>query len=134
MVTLMVIELDLIEQFRGLSLVCEVIADSVKLGMLKLTSGLLDEIRESQKSYVALVDYFSSANEDKDFRVNKNGILKVRGRVCVPGVSKLKKTILEESHWSCLSIHPGATKMYKDLKKMFGLLGMKRDAAQLIYS
>lgn len=41
MATLMVRELDLIEQFRDLSLVCEVTADSVKLGMLKLTSGFL---------------------------------------------------------------------------------------------
>jgi len=27
--------------------------------------------------------------------------------------------ILEESHRSSLSIHPGATKMYHDLKKLF---------------
>lgn len=47
MTTLMVIKLDLIEQFRDLSLVCEVTVDSVRLGMLKLTSGFLDEIRES---------------------------------------------------------------------------------------
>lgn len=45
MVMLMVKELDLIEQFRDLSFVCEVIVDSVKLGTLKLTSGFIDEIR-----------------------------------------------------------------------------------------
>lgn len=42
---LMVSELDLIEQFRDLSLVCENTPNSVKLGMLKLTSGILDAIR-----------------------------------------------------------------------------------------
>lgn len=37
METLMVRELDLIEQFKDLSLVCEVTADSVRYGILKLT-------------------------------------------------------------------------------------------------
>lgn len=48
MLALMARELCFIKQFRDLSLVCEVIVDSVRLGMLKLTSGFLDEIRESQ--------------------------------------------------------------------------------------
>lgn len=47
MTTLMVRELDLIEQFRDLSLDCEVIASSVRLGMLKLISDFLNEIRDS---------------------------------------------------------------------------------------
>ena len=41
---LMVRELDLIEQFRDLSFICKVNSSCVKLGMLKLTSGILDEI------------------------------------------------------------------------------------------
>ena len=40
-------------------------------------------------------------------------------RVCVPDVPELKKSIIEEGHRSGLSIHPGATKMYQDLKKVF---------------
>ena len=42
----MVREMEMIEQFRDMSLVCEKTHDSVKLGMLKLTSGILEEIRE----------------------------------------------------------------------------------------
>lgn len=98
MATLMVREFDLIEQFRDLSLVCEMTVDSVKLGMLKLTSGFLDEIRESQKLNVALVGRMSSVSEDKYFRVNENVILKFWYKVCVLNVRELKKTILEESH------------------------------------
>ena len=41
---LMMRELELLEQFRDLSLVCEETSSGVKLGMLKLTSGILDEI------------------------------------------------------------------------------------------
>ena len=42
--------------------------------------------------------------------------------------------ILEESHRSSLSIHPGATKMYHDLKELFWWSGLKRDVAQFVYS
>lgn len=60
---LMVRELELIEQFRDMSLVCEDTPRSVKLGMLRLTSGILDEIREGQKSDVKLVDRLALINQ-----------------------------------------------------------------------
>jgi len=42
MFALMVKELELIEQFRDLSLVCELTPESVKFGMLKLTGNILE--------------------------------------------------------------------------------------------
>jgi len=33
---------------------------------------------------------------------------------------------MEEAYKSSLSIHPGATKMYQDLKKMFWWSGIKK--------
>lgn len=45
MLTLTVRELELIEQSKYLSLVCEMTHNSMKLVMLKLTSGILEEIR-----------------------------------------------------------------------------------------
>jgi hypothetical protein len=65
--------------------------------------------------------------KEKDFRVDENGIMKFRDRVCVPNVPELKRMILEEGYRSSLSIHPEAMKMYQDLKKLFWWLGMKRD-------
>lgn len=53
---LMVRELELIEQFIDTSLVCEEILNSLKLGMLKLISGILEEIREVQKIDAGVVD------------------------------------------------------------------------------
>ena len=60
---MMVRELDLIEQFRDLSLVCESTLKCVRLGMLKLTSGILEEIRIGQKSDVNLVDKLTLINQ-----------------------------------------------------------------------
>jgi len=45
---LMVRELDLLEQFRDLSLACEITPNSIRLGMLTVTSDLLKEIREGK--------------------------------------------------------------------------------------
>src|SRR4051812_12668629 len=133
---LMVKELDLIKQFRDLSLVCEGTPNSVKLGMLKLTSGILEEIREGQKADVELIDKLTLINQGKggEFRVDKNGILKFGDRVCVPNFSELRKNILEEGHRSGLSIHPGATKMYHDLKKLLWWHGMKKEIAEFVNS
>jgi len=118
---LMVKELELIEQFQDLSLLSELTPDGVKLGMLKLTSNILEEIKNGQKEDLELVDQVVLVNQSKgvDFRLDKNGILMLRDRVCVPDVLELKKRILEKGHRSSLGIHPGATKMYQDLKRLF---------------
>lgn len=83
-----------------------------------------------------LVDLLSSMNpnEENDFKVDEHGVLRFRGRVCVPNNHDMKKMILEESHRSSMSIHPGANKVYQDLKKMFLWPGMKRHMAQFMYA
>ena len=53
-----------------------------------------------------------------EFRVDESGVMRLGNRVCVPDILELKKSILEERHQIDLSIHPGATKMYQELKKM----------------
>lgn len=53
---LVVRELELIEQFIKLSLVCEETLNTVKFDILKLTSGILEEIIKGQKIDVELVD------------------------------------------------------------------------------
>ena len=53
---LMVKELEMIEQFRDMTLVIEVTPKSVILGMLKINNDFLDSIREAQKLDVKLVN------------------------------------------------------------------------------
>jgi hypothetical protein len=54
--------------------------------------------------------------ETKHFRVDENGVLWFKDRLVVPKDEKLKDQILSEAHSSSLSIHPGSSKMYQDLK------------------
>jgi hypothetical protein len=54
--------------------------------------------------------------------------------VTVPDAMNLRNTILGEAHKSKLSIHPGATKMYQDLRHDFWWPGMKKDVAEYVAS
>lgn len=74
-----------------MSLVCEETPDSVKLGMLKLTSYIFEEIRDDQKIDVGLVDRVVLINQDKGcyFRIDENGMMRFSDRVCVPDVPEL---------------------------------------------
>lgn len=136
MSAMMVREFELLEQFRDMSLVCEWTPQSVKLGMLKIDSEFLKSIKEAQRDDVKFVDLLVARDqtEDSDFKIDDEGVLRFRGRICIPDNEEIKKMILEESHRSSLSIHPGATKMYHDLKKIFWWSGLKRDVAQFVYS
>ena len=66
------------------------------------------------------------------FSKGGDGVLRYRNRLCVPDVNDLRKLILQEAHNSSYSIHPGATKMYGDLREMYWWGGMKRDIAKFV--
>ncbi|MCI36821.1 hypothetical protein A2U01_0058044, partial [Trifolium medium] len=109
MSSLMVKELELIEEFRDLSFVCEVTSTSVKLGMLRLTNAFLEKIMECQKTDERSMKKLVLINEGKEtnMRVDENGVMRFHGRVCVPYVPELRKMIMDEGHRNGLSIHPG---------------------------
>ncbi|KAJ9541664.1 hypothetical protein OSB04_028170 [Centaurea solstitialis] len=62
------------------------------------------------------------------------GLLTRFGRVWVPRAGTARQTLLEEGHKSRFSIHPGATKMYRDLRTGYWWPGMKRDVARYVES
>ena len=70
--------------------------------------------------------------EAKEAKIDEEGVLRIKGRVCVPRVDYLIRTILTEAHSSKYSIHPGATKMYRDLKQYFWWSRMKRDIVDFV--
>jgi len=49
-----------------------------------------------------------------------------------PQREELRNQLLTEAHITPYSIHPGATKMYKDLKEGFWWSGMKKDVANYV--
>ena len=64
---------------------------SVKLDMLKLTSQVLEEIKEEQKKILELVERLALTNQGGvDFIVDENGIMRFRDIVCVPNLPELQ--------------------------------------------
>ena len=51
------------------------------------------------------------ADRATEFHVDNEGILRYKGRLCVPEQVELKKELLKEAHYSSYSIHPGGNKM-----------------------
>ena len=45
-----------------------------------------------------------------------DGMLKLDNRYCVPNMDNLRQKILHEAHFAPYSVHPGAIKMYHDIK------------------
>ncbi|XP_058785070.1 uncharacterized protein LOC131659982 [Vicia villosa] len=119
-----------------MSLVCEVTPQSVMLGMLKINNEFLDIIREAHKLDVKLVDSMVGIDQSDngDFKLDAQSVIRVHNRICIPDDIDMKRTILEESHKSNLSIHLGATKMYQDLNNLFWWPRMKSDITQFVYA
>ena len=59
------------------------------------------------------------SGEAKEAILDDEGILRIKGRICVPRVGDLIPLILKEAPSSRYSIHPGATKMYRDLRQHY---------------
>jgi len=127
-------ESDLIESFRDLNLVVKLRPNSICLGMLKISSEFLEEIKRAQQRDKFLQEKLIAKVEGKESKSHKNskGIIKFRDRSCIPAKDELRKLIMEEAHKSSLSIHPGATKMYQDLKKFFWWFGMKKAVVEFV--
>src|SRR6266516_3232293 len=62
------------------------------------------------------------------------GVVFFQNRLVVPKKQNLRRLILKEAHESPLTIHPGSTKMYQDLRQRFWWTRMKREIAQYIAS
>ena len=66
------------------------------------------------------------------FSITQDGMLTMRGILCVSNVDDLRKLIMEEVHCSTYTMHPRSTKMYCTIKEKYWWLGMKRDIADFV--
>ena len=67
-----------------------------------------------------------------EFQLHKDGTIRFNNRLCVPSQSSIKNEILEEAHHTTYTIHPGETKMFKDLKRNFWWKNMRREVASFV--
>ncbi|KAH9801781.1 Endonuclease [Citrus sinensis] len=102
-----------------------------KLTNMTLCSTLLEKIKEGQESDSYLKNLKIEANsKDMSFKKSERGIILFKDRICV--LKDIKKEILLEAHTTLYSLHPGITKMYKDLNKHYWCPGMKKDIVEFV--
>ena len=61
-----------------------------------------------------------------------DGILRFQGRMLVLKDQSLQQAILGEAYRAKYTIHPGVTKMYKDLKEIYWWPIMKKDVVRYV--
>ncbi|XP_020243403.1 uncharacterized protein LOC109821640 [Asparagus officinalis] len=103
----------------------------VKLANMVIQHSLLDEIKANQQNDAQLLKIKRDMEEGtrREFNIHKDGSLRFGTRVCVPNIPEIKKKILKEAHHSLYTMHPGSTKMYKDLKQIYWWNNMKKEIA-----
>ena len=71
-------------------------------------------------------------NGKPGFLLDHTGTLRFGSRLCVPDADGLRDEILAEAHRTSYTVHPGETKMYRDLRQHFWWPGLKRSIAEFV--
>ncbi|GKB07361.1 hypothetical protein Tco_0835645 [Tanacetum coccineum] len=66
---------------------------------------------------------------DHKLKTWSDGVKYLNGRTWIPQINNMRKVVMDKAHRSRYSIHPGADKMYKDVKKYYWWPDIKKDIA-----
>jgi hypothetical protein len=102
-----------------------------QLNALRVQYNLEEHIRKGQQVCPEIEGIRELMNKGKcpEFREDEHRIVWYKNRVYVPMDETLREEILAEGHDSKYCIHPGSTKTYANLKKIFWWRNMKADIA-----
>ena len=103
-----------------------------RLANTSLESSLLERINEQQMIDAQMMELRGKvlAGAAGEFSISETGLLRVQGRICVPSDASVRREIMYEVHTTPYSIHPGAAKMYHDLRPLYWWSSMKRYVVQ----
>ncbi|XP_070054807.1 uncharacterized protein [Nicotiana tomentosiformis] len=93
--------------------------------------GLARECQYDDPHLFVIKDTVQHCNA-KEVPIGDKGVLRMQGQLCVPNTDRLCELILEEAHSSWYSIHPGAAKMYQDLRQHHWWKRMKKDIVEYV--
>ncbi|KAL0532570.1 hypothetical protein IC582_031294 [Cucumis melo] len=109
-------------------------AVTMQLAQLTVQPTLRQRIIDAQGNDPYLVEKrgLAEAGQAVEFSISSDGGLLFEKRLCVPSDSAVKTELLSEAHSSPFSMHPGSTKMYQDLKRVYWWRNMKREVAEFV--
>ncbi|GJX06374.1 putative reverse transcriptase domain-containing protein [Tanacetum coccineum] len=98
---------------------------------MALQSSIKDKILTAQKE---VVDEFAGLQKGLDEMIEQrsDGTLYYLDRIWVPLKGEVRTLIMDEAHRSKYFVHPGADKMYYDLRDRYWWPGMKKDIAEYV--
>jgi hypothetical protein len=125
----------LCEEMRKLNLE---LVEQGNLYVVSIESPLHERIAMAQLNYEG-VQKIKQKLEERDpkfdcFRRDDKGIVWFGQRLVIPQDQDLRKEILDEAHLFKFTIHPGSTKMYRDLRENFWWSNMKGEIAEYVSS
>ncbi|KAL0534251.1 hypothetical protein IC582_028540 [Cucumis melo] len=109
-------------------------AVTMQLAQLTVQPTLRQRIIDAQSNDPYLVEKrgLAEAGQAVGFSLSSDGGILFERRLCVPPDSAVKTELLSEAHSSPFSMHPGSTKMYQDLKRVYWWRNMKREVAEFV--
>ncbi|KAL0536920.1 hypothetical protein IC582_025883 [Cucumis melo] len=109
-------------------------AVTTQLAQLTVQPTLRQKIIDAQSNDPYLVEKrgLAEAGQTAEFSLSSDGGLLFERRLCIPSDSAVKTELLSEAHSSPFSMHPGSTKMYQDLKRVYWWRNMKREVAEFV--
>ena len=84
------------------------------------------------KELVKKINKIMNGEIEENFSISQDGMLTMKGRVCVPDIKDLRKLIMEEAHCLAYAMHLSSTKMYQTIKENYWWSGMKKDVANFV--
>ncbi|KAL0544922.1 hypothetical protein IC582_020052 [Cucumis melo] len=109
-------------------------AVTMQLAQLTVQPTLRQRIIDAQSNDPYLVEKrgLAEAGQAVEFFISSDGGHLFERRLCVPSDSVVKTELLSEAHSSPFSMHPGSTKIYQDLKRVYWWRNMKREVAEFV--
>jgi hypothetical protein len=119
---------------KAMNVRLEVLRVGGLLAELQIRPTLIQQVCDGQSKDAWIIAKIRVAGQkgSEEFVVDESGNLRFRGRLCVPQVGELREMILQESHCGKFSVHPGGTKMYRELRELYWWPRLKRDVTEFV--
>ncbi|KAK4391414.1 Retrovirus-related Pol polyprotein from transposon.6 [Sesamum angolense] len=110
------------------------IGGNMLLATMQVKPSLKDKIRDAQEkdSHLQKIKTKVQEGENNQFIIQDDGILLNGKCICVLDVEELRTEIMHETYYAPYAMHPGSTKMYRDLRPYYWWPTMNKDVAEFV--
>ncbi|KAL2237725.1 UNVERIFIED_CONTAM: hypothetical protein Sindi_0964200 [Sesamum indicum] len=110
------------------------IGGDILLATIQVKPSLKDKIKDAQARdpYLQRMKAKVQKGKSDQFIIQEDGTLFHGKRICVSNAEELRMEIMHEAHYAPYAMHPGSTKMYRDLGPYYWWPTMKKNVAEFV--